>query len=67
MAKVTFDGVNKVIIVDTGITELDAKIDLYSEWKDWVVLGSNANYPQAFRTTGGDPLTGSLSISPYFF
>ena len=33
--KVTFDGYNKLIYVNEGETELDAKIDIYSAWKEW--------------------------------
>ena len=67
MAKVTFDGPNKLIIVNFGETELDVAIDLYSDWKEWVVLADNAKYLQAMYTTGGDPTVGSKTIAPYFF
>jgi len=51
--KVTFDGYNKLILVNEGITELDAKADIYSAWKEWVSVvkfaknGSSAPFPQA--------------------
>jgi len=67
MAKVTFDGPNKLIIVNFGETELDVAIDLYSDWKEWMILADNAKYLQAMRTVGGDPTTGSKSVAPYFF
>ena len=69
MAKVTFDGVNRIIDVDFGITELDAQIDLYSDWKEWVLETgqANAKYLQAFRTVAGDPIGGGKFIAPYFF
>lgn len=72
--KVTFDGLNKIIQVNDGITELDAKADIYSAWKRWMLTPPsaagdpyNAGYLQALRTTGGDPIGGGLSISPYYF
>lgn len=67
MAKVTFDGPNKLIIVDTGITSLDVQIDLYSDWKEWMLVGDNAKYLPALRTVGGDTLVAPQEISPYFF
>jgi len=67
MAKVTFDGVNKKIIVDDAITELDVQIDLYSDWKEWLKEEDNSKFLSAMRTVGGDPTTGVKSVAPYFF
>jgi hypothetical protein len=64
---VTFDGVNLLITLETGDTEVDAQVDLYSDWKEWVLLSDNAKYPQAFDVTGGDPTSATQSIAPYFF
>lgn len=67
MAKVTFDGPNKLIIVDYGVTELDVRADLYSDWKEWMLLSDNSKYLPAFRTVGGDPTKAGEAISPYYF
>lgn len=67
MAKVTFDGTNKLIIVDSGITSLDAAIDLYSDWKEWVLVGDNSKYPLAFSTIGGDDLGGGRYLGATYF
>lgn len=67
MAKVTFDGNNYLIIVNNGITALDVKVDLYSDWKEWVVQGDNSKYYPAFRTVGGDPLSTTVSLGDYYF
>jgi hypothetical protein len=67
MAKVTFDGPNKLIIVNSGVTELSVQIDLYSDWKEWWGLGDNSKYFAAFRTIGGDPLSPSVSVGDYYF
>ena len=67
MSKVTFDPINSLIIVNYGETEIDAQIDLYSDWKEWIRQSDNSKYLAAFRTTGGDPLVGTQFISPYFF
>lgn len=62
----TFDGENLLIILDTSAT-VDVKRDLYSDWKEWFKTGTNAKYPIAFDTTGGDPLGGVKQVAPYFF
>lgn len=67
MAKVTFDGPNKLILVDTGITELDVKEDLYTAWKDWVAVADNAKFAQAISAIGGDPISGVVSLGSTFF
>ncbi len=61
---VTFDPVNKRIIVDTGVTSVSA-LDIYSRWKDWVV--TNPQYLPVFRVVGGDPIGSGLFVSSYFF
>lgn len=48
----TFDGANKRIRLGAGTTSLSLP-DLYSRWKDWVLLG-NGGYLPAFTTVGGD-------------
>jgi len=64
----TFDGDNLIVTLDSGVTEVDVREDLYEAWKDWL-LGNNSNmkYPQLFRPVGGDPLTGELKAGTYFF
>lgn len=65
----TFDGDNLLITLNAGgsVHTVDAQVDLYSDWKEWVKLADNAKYPPAFRTTGGDPLTPGISAGAYFF
>ena len=66
--KVAFDGANKLIIVNTGETSLDAQRDIYSAWKRWLIeKPDNAKWLQALRTIAGDPITGDQVVSPYFF
>lgn len=67
--KVTFDGPNKVIIVNDGVTLIDVKEDIYSAWKGWVLSeeASNAAYPQAMRSVGGDPTVGGNYLGATFF
>ena len=68
--KVTFDGLNKLIIINNGEDEIDAQRDIYSAWKRWLieqVSGLTSKYLQALRTIGGDPITATSVVSPYFF
>ena len=63
---VTFDGANTVITLPSTGT-YDAEIDLYSDWKEWVLQGDNAKYLPAFDATGGDDIGAGQEIAPYFF
>lgn len=63
---VTFDGVNKRIVASPGTVTLDVR-DVYSRWKDWIVLSGNEKWLQAFRVAGGDPIGGGNYVSSYFF
>lgn len=51
----SFDGSKKIISLTSGTTTLDVK-DLYSRWKDWVILGDNSKWETAFNASGGDPI-----------
>ena len=66
--KVTFDGANRIIRVNDGVTELDIKIDIYSDWKEWVYsFSDNAFWLPAVRAIGGDPtVTGQTAGDIYF-
>lgn len=67
MANVTFDGTNKIISVNTGITELNVRQDLYSAWKDWLALDDNLKFPMAFRAVGGDTISSGKYVGDYYF
>lgn len=66
-AKVTFDGLTKTIIVNDGITELNVKRDIYSQWKHWVLTGTNAKFLEALRSVGGDPISETKKLGSTFF
>lgn len=65
--KVTFDGVNKLIIVNPGVTTLDVKTDLYSDWKEWVRNEDYLKFLPPFNTVGGEPIVGGQSLDVTFF
>lgn len=65
--KVTFDGPNKIIIINEGETLVDVQTDLYSNWKEWLAVGDNSKYLPAMRAVGGDHITGDLYLGSTFF
>lgn len=67
MAKVTFDGENKLILVGNGVTSINIKEDIYSEWKLWSELSDNMKFAQAISVIGGDPIGGALYLGSTFF
>jgi hypothetical protein len=64
---VTFDGENKLIIINNGVTSLDFKKDIYSPWKEWISTLDNMKYQLAISVVGGDPITGEISLGTTFF
>lgn len=69
--KVVFDGLNKLIYVNEGVTELDVKIDIYSAWKEWVLNSPEypytATWKEAISVIGGEPLNDTLNVGSTFF
>jgi len=63
----TFDGENRLIILDAGVTEFTVA-DLYSRWKEWVQILDNSKWVNAFEETiGGNPLGSGLELNGYYF
>ena len=66
--KVTFDGLNRLITVNGGVTDLDIRVDVYSDWKEWFQESSaNARYPEAIRSIGGDPTVSGQRAGDIYF
>ena len=65
--KVTFDGVNKLIIVNYGEMLLDVIVDIYSDWKEWVSEDKNTQFEQAMFSVGGQPLPGGKTLGSTVF
>lgn len=61
---ITFDPVNKRIVLDSAYATAG---QIYSRWKEWVLTDDNTKYEQAFSVLGGDPLGGGLFVASYFF
>lgn len=65
--KVTFDGINRLILVNKGETTLNVKRDIYGNWKEWVLQRKNAEWYKAINTTGGDPITSDTLLGDSYF
>jgi len=66
-SKVTFDGENKLILINPGVTSINIEADIYSNWKEWLQLYDYAKFLQALRSTGGDPLPSGDFLGGTFF
>lgn len=59
----TFNGPDLLIELDAATLSYTSQ-QIYSAWKEWVLSG-NANWPPAFRVTGGDVAAGVKA--PHFY
>jgi hypothetical protein len=66
-ARVMFDGDRSLIIVNPGVTELQVKEHLYSDWKEWIQLYDYMKYEAAMRAVGGDPTVAGRSLGSTYF
>lgn len=64
MSKLTFDGSNKTITVLSGVTTLDIRTDVWTEWVDWQT--ANPNWALAMRYSGIDPIPNGESGAIFF-
>ena len=67
MAKVIFDWPNKLIVINTWITDIDVKVDIYSDWKEWFIISDNSKYLPAIRAVWWDPLPWSKALWITYF
>ncbi len=65
---ITFDGINLLITLESGVTEVDIVNDLYRDWKDYMLASPlNRRFPHAFVSDGGAPLTAIINQGSYIF
>ena len=65
--KVTFDGPNKLILVNEGVLTLNAQDDIYSNWKEWSLQRDNSKFSKALTPVGGDPITNDVFVGDSYF
>lgn len=66
MSKVTFNGLDRIIIVNYGVENLNVQDDIYSEWKRFLLSPENKKFKQAMRVVGGDPIPNRNLGSTFF-
>jgi len=71
---ITIDGPNLLVTLPSaagspnfGTLSVSVQVELYSYWKNWILIGDNAKYPQMFATIGGEELGGGLEAGDYYF
>lgn len=65
--KVTFDGVNKLILINEGEVSIDVQRDIYSAWKEWARLETNLKYLDPLATVGGEPTISGQRLDVTYF
>lgn len=65
--KVTFDGVNRLILINPGEILIDVQEDIYSAWKEWSLLETNTKWLQALDTVGGEPTVAGQFLDVTYF
>lgn len=65
--KVTFDGVNKLILINEGEVSIDVQRDIYSSWKEWARLETNLKYLDPLATVGGEPTISGQRLDVTYF
>ena len=65
--KVTFDGANRLILINNGVEDINIKQDLYSDWKEWVLMIDNSKWAPAFSVIGGEALPGNKALGTTYF
>lgn len=64
----SFDPTAQRIFIISGETEIDVRVDLYSDCKeDWLASDELPKYRFPFSVVGGDETIPGQSITPYFF
>lgn len=65
--KVTFDGPNRLILINSGETNINVAQDIYSNWKEWLSVRDNSKFLPAISVVGGDAITDIVSLGSSFF
>lgn len=66
-SKLVFDGINKIIRVNAGVTTLDIREDVYSDWAEWVSIRDHIKFLPALRYTGLDPIGPGVFTGDSYF
>jgi len=64
--KVSFNGVTKQIVVNSGVTTLDIAADVYSAWVRWTARPDSRRFFAAMRYSGYDAIPGGRTGATFF-
>ena len=66
--KITVDPINKHLIVSPNVTELNIKVDIFSDAKEWLMIRDNSGitFPPV-RSIGGDKTVGQEFAGDIYF
>ena len=65
--KVVFDGYTRTIWILEGVTDILVRTDLYSDWKDWMLVSDNQKWAHAFDVEGGVPISDTEATGITYF
>jgi len=63
---VSINGATKIITLETLVPSIEA-YEIYSDWKDWVLLSDKAKWTAGFRVIGGDSVGSGITAGSYCF
>ncbi len=65
--KVTFDPIERLVIINPGETNINVQRDIYSASKEWLKTEDNFRFKRPMRTAGGDLIPGGGKLGTTFF
>jgi len=65
--KVTFDGPNRLIIINPNETDINVQEDIYSVYKEWALIDENIRWFNALTVVGGEQTIEGQFLDATFF
>lgn len=65
--KVVFDGYTRTIWILQGIQDIVVREDLYSTWKEWMLVSDNQKWLHAFLVEGATPISDTRATGITYF
>lgn len=64
--RVSFNGYEKRIVVNSGVTSIELDKHVYSAWARWMTREDNSRFSQAIRFSGYDPIPNGFTGVTFF-
>lgn len=65
--KFDFDGPNLTVHILDGVTDIDVKTELYSDYSDWYNSANNARFVLGMEAVGNIPISDIQNTAEFFF